>query len=68
MIANHEHCDATVPHTSPPRTRTIGCGHDDAIAAFKERYAIGKTIGCGEFATVKAAVDRRTNEKVPYSL
>ena len=62
MIANHDHRDAAVPPTSP------GAGdkeNDTTIVGFKERYAIGKTLGAGEFATVKAAVDRRTNEKVP---
>lgn len=32
--------------------------------SFKTRYNIGRTLGAGEFAVVKAAIDTETHEKV----
>ena len=38
-----------------------------SVDVFKARYSIGKTLGAGEFAIVKLAVDTETNEKVPFA-
>jgi serine/threonine protein kinase len=37
--------------------------HSTEVSQFKERYQLGRLLGCGSFSTVRVAVDRATGKK-----